>query len=121
MAAVLLLTMAMLACDYLPDKKRVTDEAAELTKAAAGTIMDNSDAPIEEVKKLRQFEYRVFRLPLNSEPSHIESQLNALGKERWNCYHVERVKGEQDFELEFFCKRMPATPLMYMPKGFIGN
>ncbi len=121
LALLALLALGLASCDYLPDKKRVTDEAAELTKAATQQLMRNSDVPIEEVRKLRQFEYRVFRLPLSSEPAEIESTLNKLGQERWNCYHVERIKGEHDFELQFFCRRMPATPLMYVPKGFIGN
>lgn len=92
-----------------------------MAKAAGEQIARSSDAPLDEVKKLRQFEYHVFRVPLQSDAAEVERKLTLLGKERWDCFHVERLETDDDQELQFFCKRMPATPLMYVPRGLVGR
>ncbi len=74
-----------------------------------------------ELKKLRQFEYRIFSLPAGVNDDQIEAALNLHGKNFWECFDVERVSKEEGVELRFFCKRKPETLLRYLPQTLLGR
>lgn len=65
----------------------------------------------DEVEKLFIFEYELVSVPIDSSKAVLESTLQEMGKERWDCFHTERLKKE----LVFFCKRRPKTYLRYIP------
>jgi hypothetical protein len=71
----------------------------------------------EEVKKLQQFEYKVVALPATLTAEDIQQKLAELGKERWDCFFVDRAQPET---LTFYFKRRPDTPLKYVPRGIWG-
>lgn len=82
-------------------------------------VMKNPNLPLEEVKKLHQFEYQVLTLPAASSSEAIEGALDELGKNRWDCFHVEKQvrvteTGGKERTLVFFCKRSRETPLRYL-------
>jgi len=64
----------------------------------------------EELKKLFVFEYKVFELNNNPSTSEVEKKLTDLGRERWDCFHVER----SNKVFRIFCKRHPETYLRYI-------
>ena len=68
----------------------------------------------EEISKLSTFEYKVAEFKSNITNEELQTKLEELGQERWDCFHVER----QTFTLTFFCKRRPKTYLRYIPKLF---
>jgi hypothetical protein len=78
--------------------------------------------PLKELKKLRQFEYKV--APLALDPPKLEAELIALGREGWDCFHVEHSPSENksaNKTLLVFCKRRVETPLSYIPANVIGR
>lgn len=78
--------------------------------------------PLKELKKLRQLEYKVATLPLD--PQKIEAELLALGRQGWDCFHVERSPTENQSvnkKLLVFCKRRVETPLSYIPANVLGR
>ena len=101
-----------------PDSKNqgLSDSAVEHLNKAAEDLLKKAENPVDEYKKLKQFEYKVFRVNFESSVQSIQDQLSALGEERWDCFHVEKLlnKESKSVELTFFCKRRPATPLRYL-------
>lgn len=67
-----------------------------------------------ELEKLFSFEYKVVDLTHEQSAVEIESSLNALGRERWDCFSVQ----PRDFGLRLTCKRAPKTVLKYIPRMF---
>lgn len=67
-----------------------------------------------EVEKLYIFEYKVAEFSLDATAGEIESELNSLGKERWECFASERTEKN----LRVMCKRRPKTYLRYIPRMF---
>jgi hypothetical protein len=65
-----------------------------------------------EAEKLFSFEYHVAEVAKDASPAEIEKILHELGKERWDCFHVEPRKNS----LLFLCKRQPKTYLRYIPR-----
>ncbi|HQH27138.1 MAG TPA: hypothetical protein PLP17_07055, partial [Oligoflexia bacterium] len=64
------------------------------------------------------------KLPLDGTPEKIEGTLNEFGKNRWDCFDVEKAAPtaeEPAGSLVVFCKRMPETPLRYVPQSLIGR
>lgn len=92
---------------------------------ALENLAKDPNVPVNEINKLHQFEYHVARMPLDSSPASIEGALDALGKDRWNCFDVETVLVQRDSKrekmLEFFCKRAPETPLRFVPQSLLGR
>jgi len=99
--------------------KQVSSQVDELTRSI-GDFVTRSEVP-EEFKKLQQFEYKIVSLPAAISGIDLETELNKLGKERWDCFHFEKRLSGEISELEAFCKRRPDTPLKYVPKTFIGG
>ena len=118
-----LLILSVIGCD-----SSETDTTEQIKKASQ-FIRDTADIALEEIsnfssddasrelKKLRQFEYRVFTLAADSTPEQFESKLNSEGLLYWDCFDVERRISPSDGtqQLQFFCKRRPDTPLKYVP------
>ena len=80
---------------------------------------------IEELKKLHQIEYKVFTLPIDNSLAKLEGVLSRMGKEKWDCYHIERVSVIREERkvgrLLFFCKRKYDTLLRYVPQSLLGR
>lgn len=100
--------------------QEVSSEIEQLTKAV-GDFVKQAEVP-EEFKKLQQFEYQVFTWPVDKSAKEMQEKLNELGRERWDCFHFERLDNQDAAdELQVFCKRRPDTPFKYVPKNFIGG
>jgi hypothetical protein len=73
----------------------------------------------EDVDKIGTWEYKVVTLD-EADPGQLEEELNRLGKERWNCFWVDR---REEGPVMYF-KRPVWSYLQRMPKGqlwrFIG-
>ncbi len=107
--------------DSKETKKTVNEignEVQQLTRTVSNYI-NQAEAPAE-LKKLQQFEYKVVTFPPEVEATELENSLAELGKERWDCFHVDRI-GAKDPALMVMCKRRPDTPLKYVPKTIIGG
>ena len=89
-----------------------TETLNDLTRHGNEIGSDLGNQASGEVEKLFIFEYKVFDLKKEESTQSIEEELNRLGKERWQCFHVEPL--EKDFR--FFCKRRPKTYLRYIPR-----
>lgn len=104
--------------------KDISEETEEIAKAVSdkvGEILkDSTDSlPAKEVKKLSQFEYKVFEMPVDSANEDFQDELNSLGEERWDCFDVKPITSEEEGNSSFlfFCKRRPFTPLKFVPAG----
>ncbi|RMG39456.1 MAG: hypothetical protein D6719_13235 [Candidatus Dadabacteria bacterium] len=100
-------------------EKALTEELAKILKEAkkvAGQVSpfnpDVQEKAQKEFEKLFVFEYSVKRFPADIEDHRLEHELNSVGKQRWECFDVERDKDQ----LVFYCKRRPKTYLRYLPK-----
>lgn len=102
------------------------DEMGKQITELIDGVMKNSDVPIGELKKLHQFEYQVIRMSRDSSPKAIEGALDELGKQRWDCFHIEKqtlrdAEGQKRKVFTFFCKRRIETPLQYVPRSILGR
>ncbi len=99
-----------------PDLQRLTKELDQTLQEAhqffEGATSTGNELATKEVEKLFTFEYRVEELDSSLSPEEMQEQLQALGQERWECFHAE----PQAKSLRFFCKRRPKTYLRYIPK-----
>ena len=90
-------------------------------------ILSDPNRAMGELRKLREFEYKVFDVSENETPEDTEKTLNTMGKDYWDCYHIERqaimvtknIEGGNDetkrqFILRFFCKKQAFTPLRFI-------
>ncbi len=87
-------------------------------------LWQDPNLPIKEVEKLQQREYSVFTLPVDSDAKQIEKTLNELGKNRWDCFAIEKITSsapDKTDSLMFICKRMPETLLRFVPHSIIGR
>lgn len=71
----------------------------------------------EEYEKLFRVDYKVIELPRGKGAAQFEATLNELGKERWNCFHIE----PQADKLIAFCSRRPPSYIRYIQSliGFL--
>lgn len=125
------LCAALLGCDSKSKTAEIQNQLANLTKSVSDLVGDSSTTKdaMEEFKKLQQFEYKLQSFPADTMPIELEAALNRLGKERWECFHVEKRMSveskEPDVaraarpEIVLFCKRRPETPLRFIPRGLI--
>lgn len=91
----------------LKDAKRsVEDNTPDTKKIKTGTA--------EEVEKLFSFEYKVEEYPNKAGAKDLQSKLEALGQERWECFYIQEV----GTKLRVYCKRRPKTYLQYIPRMF---
>jgi hypothetical protein len=80
-------------------------------------IINNPDQSIEELKKLRQIEYKVFSIAVSTPQKELEALLNIHGKERWDCNKLADNSGS----ISFICKRPVDSPLRLIPHSVIGR
>ncbi len=124
----LLLLSSTLGCDSSRggnpsfDQDKISAQIGDLING----VIKGSDAPLEELQKLHQFEYQIVRLSVDSSPKAMEGALDQLGKQRWDCFHVEKqtlLDSEQKKRrvFTFFCKRKGETPLRYVPRSILGR
>ncbi len=99
----------------------VTDEVQkkwEAAKSKISSLAPEAEALQEkaggELDKLFVFEYRVEEIQRNASKDEMEEILGRLGKERWDCFHIQ-PEGDA---LRLFCKRNPKTYLKYIPRIF---
>ena len=87
-----------------------------------GQVLNRPETTLDEVKKLHQIEYDIFKIPATDSTNRISMLLNQRGSERWDCYHVERERTEDNIvNYVFFCKRPVSTPLRYIPGSIVGR
>lgn len=86
------------------------DEARRLIDDLAPQRKEWEEDARGEVEKLYNFEYHIEEFSNELSTVEIEAKLDALGQDRWECFHIE--PGEK--ELRVFCKRRPKTYLRYM-------
>ena len=118
------------ACDINREKTKqavssLESQVNELSNTVQ-TAVSKAEAP-EELKKLQQYEYRIEVFAPDLSVADQTARLNALGKERWECFHIEArsklsviAQTNNSEELVVYCKRHPDTPLRYIPRGLIG-
>ena len=96
-----------------------SEEVAEIVSKKVGEVLKDSKEtlPAQEIKKLQQFEYKVVELPIETNSTGIESSLNTLGRERWDCSYLKQSQTSSE-SLRFLCKRRPFTPLRFIPRTF---
>jgi hypothetical protein len=110
------LSLTFLAFSACNNSNNETEEQISELKSIASDLISKPEITIEEVNKLRQFEYKIVKFPSGSTSEEIHNQLNELGKEFWDCFAVEK---SEENDLFIFCKKKPETPLRYVPKGIL--
>lgn len=112
-------------CQYDGSKegeKQVNDAIKALGKASDSALKELSrlgvNDPSAELKKLRQYEYKVISSGGKS-AQEDERLLNEYGKEGWECFHIQS-SGAVDQKL-FYMRRRPETVLRYVPQTFLGR
>ncbi len=109
---------SFLGCKTVKDAASKDETIKSLTKGAE-ELLGNTTLSIEELKKLKQVEYKVLKLALDNSPKELSESLNKLGKERWVCFDVERNTDKNTILI--FCRRPVYTPLRYVPGSIIGR
>ena len=123
---------ALMGCDSKSKTAEIQNQLANLTKSVSDLVGDSSTTKdaMEEFRKLQQYEYKLQSFPADTMPIELEAALNRLGKERWECFHVEKRMAAESkeptetarplrTEIVLFCKRRPETPLRFIPRGII--
>lgn len=67
-----------------------------------------------ELERLFTIEYQVLELSASAELSAVQEALTTAGRDRWDCYHQERVGDKQ----RIYCKRQAKSYLRYIARGF---
>lgn len=116
------LSLFLIGCDMQDEKNKqlsqdlsqTLDEAHKLINEFGGQKDKIKGLATSEAEKLFQLEYKVYDFTKNSAELNLSEELNKLGKERWDCFHVIDL-GEK---IQFFCKRTPQSYLRYIPRLF---
>lgn len=115
---VICLLFLLTACntDSSPEAEALLKEMNRALESVKGSIGGNEldSLASQEVEKLFVFEYKVIELESEESIDQLNEQLTELGKERWDCFHIE----EQAKKIRLFCKRRPKTYLRYIPRVF---
>lgn len=117
--------LGLCSCDYLESKKnnqQVTDTINDLKKLVHSSQKDS----LAEFKKVYQIEYKTLIIPFDKENPKtsglsIAQNLNDLGRERWNCFAVERSEHNNELSFVLFLQRPIETPLRYLPGSLISK
>ena len=113
------LILALIGCEIRQEPDPHTIE--KVGKAIEGAL-DYSKTGVNELQKVWQVEYDVFTFAGGVSDKELKAELNRLGAERWNCFHVERIpplRPSDGSELRVFCKRTPETPFRYLPRTVV--
>lgn len=93
------------------DAKQVLDELKLTIDASRRGVQETT---VAELEKLHSLEYKVLEIDGKLATVDLETAFADLGKERWDCFHIE----ERAESLRVFCKRNPKTYLKYIPRMF---
>lgn len=93
------------------DFKKGLEQATEKINQLAPSQQQLKQSTVGEVEKLFSLEYRVIDIDRDVPAAEIEARLAALGRDRWDCFHIEPTAGS----LRLFCKRRPQSYLRYIP------
>lgn len=69
-------------------------------------------AAAEQLDRFFTYEYRVIPIDKNMSTSQVEGTLTALGRERWDCFHIQSLEDGS----RIFCKRLPRPYVEYLMK-----
>lgn len=86
------------------------EQAKESGEKVPGDVMDWAR---QEIRKVGAFEYRVVAVRDRRTPEALEAQLDALGRDRWECFQVDG--GGEWAEDRLFCKRPVRSYLRAIP------
>ncbi len=118
---VISLVCFLVACTQEPGEPSRTDQMLEelqgLLEAARERAPDDAvEWAKEDLERYGDWEYRVISVA-NLEPEALETELNALGEERWEVFWVERT----DQGLNLMLKRPAVSYLRAVPFSEIGR
>ena len=85
------------------------EEAREVVEEAKSTAKELGELSEEEIQKIWAVEYKTIRIEA-TDLAALDAKLNALGQERWECYHV----AEEGQERILFLRRRAATAFRYI-------
>lgn len=74
----------------------------------------------KEVSKLFRWEYKVVDMDISAPATDLESSLNTLGNDNWECLPATSIgvvtapTSYSASTLRFYCKRRPRGPLSYL-------
>lgn len=125
----ILLFLSVIGCEKIEkhkDEIKLSERLEKIETQARNFIEEQRppvDKSIEEVNKLHQWEYRAVEISDSSSAEEIEGALQALGKERFECFSIVQVQGVggRAGKLLATCKRAPETLLRYVPRSIIGR
>ncbi len=105
-------TTLSLGCEQAPvsDVREGVQEVIEDARTRADELRELS---AEELRDLWAIEYRSLQVT-NADLAAVDEQLNALGQERWDCYHVS----EDEQGRVFYFKRSKSNALAYLTNLF---
>ena len=117
----LLLILTSISCNK--EQEKITKDFNETLTSTIESLTKHPSQPIDKIKKLSQLEYRTLVFPLETSANDIDSKLNELGQERWDCgTGFARPRSNPNApELVLICKRTPETVLRFVPKGILGR
>lgn len=81
------------------------DGASRVQRAVEPYASPIQSTAVESVQKFLAIDYRLIELPLNEPTERIETRLNELGTERWDCTPMPQTATHA----RFLCKRLPTT------------
>ena len=83
--------------------------AQDVLEGARTTAQELGELSAEELQELWAIEYRTLEVS-HTDLTALDEQLNALGQERWECYHVS--ENEQD--KVFYFKRRKSNAIAHL-------
>lgn len=98
-------------CDSNPEFSRTVDK---VKNSLSELTTEKENMASQELEKLFIYEYQVFDLPSNASAEVIQANLSNLGKERWDCFHIDR----NQTNINIVCKRRPKSYLRYVSNIF---
>lgn len=119
-------------CDFEDKRYKKVSESIDDLTSSMKEIAEDPSKTVDEVKKLRQVEYKLFPLDQTKSLLDMEAMLNNLGKENWDCSAVAFKSHGQESNLGMsnnqaaslpslvkcdsvlLCKRQPSTPLRFI-------
>ncbi|MEE2637700.1 MAG: hypothetical protein VYE68_10760 [Acidobacteriota bacterium] len=84
----------------------LTDDAQVALDGARTRAQELGELSAEELRDVWAIEYRTVEIAVD-DLAALDEELNGLGQERWNCYHVS----ERDGGRVFYLKRTKSTAL----------
>lgn len=128
---VLAFTSTLIGCEQTNQTTEQIKELSKQVESLLPVVQTGADKSLNELKKLRQIQYRLVSLPAHASDKAIEQKLNAMGDDGWDCVTsgIPSDSSSPDLPhqessppiLRFFCKRPVETPLRYLPKTLLGN